>query len=176
MADALLPLFAMAAGVLLLAGLAKLRSPAAAQAALASFGLPPSAALARAIGAAEAGIGALCLILPGGAGALALAAAYLALTLATGARWSRGEREAPCGCFGDASSSIHLGHVGLNAALALVAAVSVLAPPAGLASALAASPAAGLALVAGVGCSVYLALTLLTLFPDSWRAYGGGDG
>jgi hypothetical protein len=49
--EALLPLLATAAGVMVLAGVAKLRSPGSAQEALSTFGLPPSAELARGVGA-----------------------------------------------------------------------------------------------------------------------------
>lgn len=174
MADALLPPFAVAAGLMLFAGLAKLRSPGAAQAALSAFGLPAGLMFARGIGAAEAAVGALCLVAPGRPAAIALAAAYPALAAATGVRLARGQRQAPCGCFGNASATLHLGHLVLNLAFAAVAAAAVLAPPTSLAEMLGRGPAA-LALVAGVGCSIYLALSLLALFPDAWRAYGGED-
>jgi Methylamine utilisation protein MauE len=173
MADALLPPLAAAAGLMLLAGLAKLRSPGPAQAALSAFGLPAGPMLARGIGAAEATVGALCLLAPGRPATIALAAAYLALGAATGVRLARGERQAPCGCFGN-SAALHLGHLLLNLAFAAVAAAAFLAPPTSLAQMLGRGPAA-LVLVAGVGCSIYLALALLALFPDAWRAFGGED-
>jgi uncharacterized membrane protein YphA (DoxX/SURF4 family) len=164
----------MAAGVMLFAGLTKLRSPGAAQQSLGAFGLPPSPALARSVGATEAGIGGLCLFAPGEIARIALATAYLGLAVATGVRWLEGERESPCGCFGDASSRTHLGHVFLNLVFAAVGVTAVLVPPTGVVKILGEGPAA-LALLAGIGCSVYLTVVLLTLFPDSWRAYGAGE-
>jgi uncharacterized membrane protein YphA (DoxX/SURF4 family) len=166
--------FATAAGLMLFAGLAKLRSPAPARQALAAFGLPATGALARGIGAAEVGLGALCLLAPGRTAAIALAAVYLALTAITGVRLRRGERSTPCGCFGEESAEIHLGHAVLNLAFAVLAGASALAPPAGLPEMLGRGPAS-IVLFAGIGCSIYLAVALLTLLPGAWRAYGGED-
>lgn len=174
MAEGLVAPFATAAGLMLFAGLAKLRSPDPARQALAALGLPADAALARVAGAAEAGLGALCLIAAGRPAAIALAVAYLALAATTGARLLRGERQAPCGCFGDASAGIHPGHAVLNLFFAAVAGASALAPPPSLVEMLGRGPAA-LALVAGIGCSTYLAVALLTLLPGAWRAYGDED-
>jgi hypothetical protein len=172
MADALLPPFALAAGVMLLAGVAKLRAPAATQRALAGLGLPPARSLASAIGAAEASIGSICLLAPFVVARIALAAAYLGLAGVTAARRLGGDREAPCGCFGDASRSTHLGHVVANLLFAAIAAAATAIAPIGLPEALADGPA-GFVLLAGIVCSVYLAVAILALLPESWRAYGG---
>lgn len=175
MSEVLAPLVGIAAGLMLLAGLAKLRSPASAAEALGAFGLPASTALARGLGAIEACLGALCLIAPSRIGLAALAGAYLVLAVALGARRQRGERAAPCGCFGETSAPVHLGHLALNLACAALAAAAVPEPPLGLTRVLG-EGAAGLALLAGIGCSVYLILALLTLLPDSWRAYDANHG
>ena len=174
MAEALLPAYAMAAGVLLFAGLAKLRSPGPAQLALGSFALPPRRSLARALGGAEALIGGVCLVAPGTVVRLALAAVYVALGGGTAARWLRGERQVPCGCFGDVSASLHAGHVAVNLCFAAVAAMALLIPPEPLPEAVGHGPA-GAALLAGIGCAVYLCVSFLALFPDAWHAFGGDD-
>jgi hypothetical protein len=174
MADALLPAFAMAAGVLLFAGLAKLRSPAPAQLALGSFALPPKRSLARAVGGAEALIGGACLVAPAAPARLALAAAYVALAGGSTALWLRGDRRVPCGCFGDAEAWVHTGHVALNLCFAAVAAIALLIPPVPLPEAVVHAPA-GPVLIAGIACAVYLCLAFLSLFADAWHAFGGED-
>jgi uncharacterized membrane protein YphA (DoxX/SURF4 family) len=173
--EALLPLLAMAAGVMLLAGVAKLRSPASTEEALGAFGLPQSAALARGVGTIEACIGGLCLIAPGPLAPGALALAYLTLAAAGGVHWLRGGRQAPCGCFGDSSAPIHLGHLALNIVCALVALAAAAQPPPVLRAILGQGLPA-VVLLAGIGGSVYLIYALLTLLPDSWQAAGAGRG
>jgi Methylamine utilisation protein MauE len=173
--EALLPLLAIAAGVMLLAGLAKLRSPASAQEAISAFGLPPSLTLVRALGGTEVCIGALCLVAPGPIALIALASAYLVFAAAIGARWLRGERQVPCGCFGDSSVPTHLGHLAMNLVCAAVALAALVKPPPSLTTTFGYGLPA-LTLLVGIGCSVYLIFALLTLLPDSWRAYSAGQG
>jgi len=173
--EVLLPLLAIAAGVMFLAGVAKLRSPASAQEAMSGFGLPPSLTLARGLGAIEVWIGGLCLIAPGRMALTALVSAYLVFAFVLGARWLRGERQAPCGCFGDSSVPTHLGHLAMNLVCAAVALAAVVKPPPSLTTIFGYGLPA-LALLVGIGCSVYLIFALLTLLPDSWRAYNAGQG
>jgi methylamine utilization protein MauE len=176
---ALLPLLAIAAGLLLAAGAAKLRAPAKTQEALGALGLPSRAWLARALGGMEAGVGAAVLVVPGRDATAALASLYLMLTIVVAAAWLRGERDVPCGCFGGSDASADPGHLGVNLACLGVAAAALVLPPASLTEALTGGPLlAAIALSAGVACAVYLLLALLSLLPDSWRAYQAarGDG
>jgi hypothetical protein len=173
--EVLAPLVGIAAGLMLVAGVAKLRSPASALEALDALGLPASTALARGVGVIEACLGAVCLIAPGHIGLAALAGAYLVLAVAVSAGRLHGERQAPCGCFGEASTPAQLGHLALNLTCATLAAAAALEPPQSLARILGEGLPA-LALLAGIGCSVYLTLALLTLLPESWRAYNAGRG
>lgn len=171
MSNALLPLLAIAAGLLVVAGVAKLRSPASMQEALGNLALPPRAWLARTIGAIEVGLGAATLLLPGWAATAALAGAYLLFSAVIGATRLRGQSDAPCGCFGEPATGSNLGHLGLNLACAAVAGAALVSPPPHLTTLAAGEAAPALALVAGTACSVYLIHALLTLLPDSWRAF-----
>ena len=172
MRDALLPLLAIAAGLLLAAGISKLRAPEGTRAALRAFGLPARAGFARAVGAVEICVGAAALTLPGAASAAALALIYLVLAVAVAVAWRRGEPDVPCGCLGESDAPAGLGHLCVNLACLGVAASAVARPPHGLAETLANRPsAAAAALLAGVACAVYLLFALLSLLPESWRAY-----
>jgi len=171
----LAPLVGIAAGLMLVAGVAKLRAPASAFEALAGVGLPASIALAGGVGAIETCLGAVCLIFPSPIGLGTLAGAYLLLAVALSAQWKRGERQAPCGCFGESSAPAHRGHLALNLSCAALAGAAALGPPPGLAWTMG-QGLPSLALAGGVACSVYLIVVGLTLLPDSWRTYQGGQG
>ena len=98
MADVLTAPLAVAALVLIVAGVAKLRAPAPAAAALRELGLPAAALAIRAFAAGEIALGVWALAAPTSVAAIALACCYaafavLALLLAS--------RRAACGCFGE---------------------------------------------------------------------------
>ena len=102
MADVLTAPFAVAALVLVVAGVAKLRAPAPAAAALRELGLPTAALAVRALRGFEIALGVWALATPTSVAAIALACCYaafagLALLLAS--------RRAACGCFGEARLS-----------------------------------------------------------------------
>lgn len=179
MRDALLPLLAIAAGLLLAAGASKLRAPAGTREALRTLGLPPRAWLARVVGGIEVCVGAAALILPGRLTAAALACAYVALSVVVALAWRRGEPDVPCGCLGESDAPAGPGHLCLNLACLGVAATALALPPRSLAETLGSSPSpTAVVLAAGVACAVYLLFALLSLLPDSWRAHrrARGDG
>jgi len=164
--------FATVAGVLALAGLAKLRSPLSARRALAVAGLTSGKALARGIGTAELALAAVCLIAPGRATALALALAFLAFA-AFLVRVMRAEAESvPCGCFGDDSLPVTRAHVGFDLIAAAVAAAAAIVPPVPLTEAGAGGVELAVLLI-GVGCCVYLCYLIFTLLPSTWASYEG---
>ena len=98
MQDVLTAPLAVAALVLVVAGVAKLRAPAPAVAALRELGLPAAAPAIRAFAVGEIALGIWALATPTSIAAIALACCYaafagLALLLAS--------RRAACGCFGE---------------------------------------------------------------------------
>ncbi len=166
---ALWPAYMMVAGVLALAGLAKLRSPKTAAKTLAGMGLPGPAGAARALGAGELALAGACIAAPGRAPALLLATAYLAFAPAV-LRLRAARAGGGCGCFGEASAPAGLWHFGLNACAAAVALAAVASPPPGWAAA-SEHPGELAVAVLGVAAAVALAKLAFTAFPAAWGAY-----
>ena len=182
---ALAPALAVIAGLLALAGAAKLRAPLPSRVALQGIGLPHSRTVVGAIGVSELSLGIWVALRPGPLNAALLAVAYLSFAavvvamIRTNARRAVGtERDVqgagaaiPCGCFGAGSLVPGRGHVALNLLAASVAAAAVASPPPAPERWLAADPLAGAVALAAVGCSVWLALVVFTLVPDTWKAW-----
>lgn len=120
------------AGVLAVAGVAKLRAPRSTAATFATLGLPVPAALARAVPVGELGLAALLVLAPaaGGAGCLALLAAFSAILVAP----LRAGRQVSCGCFGAVGAApvtrVELVRNGLLGLLAVAALAGPLRPAA----------------------------------------------
>src|SRR5579871_1193327 len=93
------PLVSVPAAVLVVAGVAKLRSPGAAVEALRAAGLTAGRVRARAVGAAEALAGAAVLAVPSRPTLVLAALLYAALTVFA-VRLLRSGPVASCGCFG----------------------------------------------------------------------------
>ena len=164
---ALAPAFAAAAALILVAGLAKLNAPAAAALALGRVGLPGSTGFVRLVGTLEVALGTACLLSPGPVSAALLGAAYVsfAFVVARLARLDAGS--VPCGCFGAGSFTATRAHAGLNLGAAAVAAACAFDPPPGPLDWFA-DPLAGVAAVAALACSTWLAYVIFTLVPSIW--------
>jgi hypothetical protein len=157
----------MAAALVCVAAVAKLREPAGAVRALVALGLPARASLSRALGAVELAAGIAVLVAPGRATVAVLGALYVAFAGAGAALLGRG---VGCGCFGfggDAPEQpVSVAHVLLSGALALVCAAGVLWPPHGLTWAVARP-----VLAIGVAGCTYAALLAYTQLPTAWGAW-----
>jgi hypothetical protein len=163
------PLTAIAAGLLALAGLAKLLGAGAdpLRDALAELRLPGWTA--RPLGALELGLAAVVLVRPEPLALGLMAALFAAFAAVSAVRLARGER-AGCGClWGD--ERLDPVHVGVDAALALVAGLAALDPPPALASRLGNAPLAGLPLLLALGCGVYCLTLVLRHLSDALGAY-----
>ena len=157
-------LVAVAAGLLVPAGIAKLRAPAVAREALGAPAAVGDTAI-RALGAGELLLAAGVLLVGGPIVVGALALTYLGFTVVAARQRSRGES---CGCFGvEADAPTSIGHVLLDGAVVViaVAAVAVGAP-----SLLALTAADGSLLsvpfLLGVVVATACAQLLLTALPD----------
>lgn len=128
--DPLTAVSAVAALLLIAAGVAKLRDPAATRDALALTRLPDSAAVVRSLGAGEVALGTAALAVGGPVALGALAAAYAAFAVFADRQRRAGSS---CGCFGVEEAPLTVMHV-LVDGLAAVAAggAAVLAPTAAL--------------------------------------------
>jgi hypothetical protein len=153
--------FAIAALVVAIAGMAKLRAPATAAAALVTLGLPGARKLVRLAALAELALAGWCVASPGRWGAVALAAAYAGFT-AVAALLAR--RRASCGCFGG-DAVVSAIHMVLSPLLGLIcAAAAVWTPTAVLA-------AGSVPLVLGVAGAAYAIVLAYTELPAAWSAW-----
>jgi len=169
------PILAVAAGVLVVSGAAKLRRPVAAAEALAAVGLPGGVAAVRGLALAEIVVGLACLIDPVPAAAAALALLYLALAAFVVRAWRLPEPLASCGCMGgDRDPPPHPLHAAINVVLAGAGVLAVLAPAAGVGSLAADAPLLALPLLAGLACGVALVRAALETLPAVALAYTPG--
>jgi hypothetical protein len=119
-----------AAVLLIVAGLAKIRTPAPAAAMIAAL-LPRArrtAWIARGAGVVEVAIGVAALAAGTRLAMAALALCYLVLT-AVAVRLATGPQRVPCGCFGAADATAGRAQVLLDAACLAVALGGALRPP-----------------------------------------------
>src|SRR5436305_2111477 len=129
MSAALLPAFAVVALLLAAAGVAKLVSPHAAQAAISVAGVRVPLAAVRVLGGAELVLAATALAKPGAAAAAGVAAAYAAFSLFTSRLLRVSGGSADCGCFGGAGSEASALHLTLNVIAFVVCGLAALFPP-----------------------------------------------
>ena len=165
MTEALTAPVAAGALVLCVAGLAKLRSPAVAAAALAAVGASLGAWTVRAFALAELGVGVWCVVAPTVPALAALACLYtsfsaLAVLLA--------RRRLACGCFGDDGGPASIVHSILSLALAIVALAAVASPPQSLFTA---SFATATVLAIGAAGAAYAIVLAYTQLPRAWTAW-----
>jgi methylamine utilization protein MauE len=166
----LLPGFWVACALLIIAGAAKLRSPAAAVGALRTAGLRTPAVGVRLLGAAEIAIGAFAVARPSVASAATVAVLYAGFALFV-LRLLHSRDPAPCGCFGAAGPEVSRMHPGLNVAACAVATASALAPPPGIGWVLRQDPLLALSLAVGMAGAAFAAFLAFTALPAAWRAY-----
>jgi uncharacterized membrane protein YphA (DoxX/SURF4 family) len=168
------PLVSVLAAVLVVAGLGKLRVPAAAADAMRAAGLPSGAVSARLVGTAEVGVGALALVAPSRPSLGALAAVYTLLAWFAVRLLRRPEPVASCGCFGADAPPSRL-HAGFDLTAAAAAALFALNPPAGVPELAARAPLAGVGLVAGTCACAYAVSLALRHLPQAATAYSAGQ-
>jgi hypothetical protein len=167
--DALAPLLAALAGLIALAGLAKLRSPLPAAFALDSIGVPVGERGVRVVGACELALGVLVLADPSPLSAALLALAYGVFALVIARLAGANSGAVPCGCFGEGSFTATRTHAWFDLGAAAIAAAAAPAPPPGPADWFG-DPLQGIAACAAVACSVWLAYVAFTLLPATWGA------
>jgi hypothetical protein len=109
------------AALLVIAAIAKLRTPGPTASLLRRLRLPAAPAAVRVLGVGELTVAAVALV--GGWAMLPLAVAYLAFTVvAVTVRW-RAPRQS-CGCFGSSDAPVTFGHVAVTAIVTAGAAVA----------------------------------------------------
>jgi Methylamine utilisation protein MauE len=164
------PLVSVPAAVLVVAGVAKLRSPAAAGEALRAAGLPSGSVPARVVGAAEAAAGAAVLAAPSRPALVLAAALYAALAWFAMRLLRPAAEAASCGCFGADAPPSRV-HVLFDAGAALLLAAAALAPPPGIPALAGRAPLAGAGLVVACATAAYAVTLVLAHLPAAAAAY-----
>jgi hypothetical protein len=154
---------AIAALVVGIAGVAKLRAPATAAGALMTLGVPGGQRLVRALAASEVLMAGWCLGWPGRWPAVALALAYGGFA---GVAVALARRRAACGCFGGAGEGpVSAVHMWLSAALGAVCLAAAVRPAARVQS---------VTVAIGVAGAAYAIVLAYTELPAAWRAWSAG--
>jgi hypothetical protein len=159
-----LPFF-LAAALLLLGGLAKIRRPAVASRALAAARLPSRWWAVRGLGLVEMVAGTWALLAPATPPALAVAVLYGAFAVFLTSLIARRVPAASCGCVGASEAPPSLLHVALDliaAASALLVATSTI-PSVG--AYLGAQPLFGVPLAVGMATAGYAAYAAIAFLP-----------
>jgi methylamine utilization protein MauE len=153
--QALTPPFLVAALVLCVAGVAKLRAPRRAM---------------RALAVGEVALGAACLVHPTRPLALAMSVVYMSFAaVAVVLR----RRRLACGCFGENDFPVSLAHVIASELLGSLALAAAIAGPRGLGWLAGRSPAAAAVLLIGVAGAAYAAVLVYTAAPRAWATWSG---
>jgi hypothetical protein len=164
-ADVLTAPLAVAALVLIVAGVAKLRVPAPAARALRELDVPAGEPAIRVFAAAEVALGVWALVSPGAVAAIGLACCYgvfsmLAVLLA--------RRRAACGCFGESDFPASRLQALISGVLAAACAAAAIWPPHGLLD----RPAGqAVVLAIGIAGSAYAMVLAYTQLPAAWSAW-----
>jgi methylamine utilization protein MauE len=160
--EALTGPFAVAALVVIVAGVAKLRSPKPAARALEEIGWNAGQTFTRSIAFIELALGGWCVAQPSRANAVALAVLYGVFGVVS-ARLVR--RRAACGCFGERETPAWAGQVALSLALAAVGAAAALQTPG--------TALEHPVLIVGIGGAAYATVLAYTALPAAWTAWSG---
>jgi hypothetical protein len=123
--------FLAASGLLVLAGVPKLKDPMPLVRALRSARLPASRGLVRALAVVEVVVGVSAVVHPGRLTGTAVSASYLVFTAFVALTLRRGGVLGSCGCFGRPDTPPTVVHLAVTAAFAAAAGALVMAPPAG---------------------------------------------
>jgi hypothetical protein len=171
MTAALTPPFAVAALVLCIAGVAKLRAPDGAVRALNAVSLPGSAPFVRVGAAAEVAIGAWALIAPSAISAGLVALLYVVFC---GLSLLLARRNAECGCFGETGAPASALQSLLSGTLGIVAAAAAVAGVKGIGWILGSTGATiGFIAALGIAGAAYGAVLVYTALPQAWAAWSG---
>jgi methylamine utilization protein MauE len=173
--DVLAPVFFLAAGLLVLAGAAKILRPDPTAQALLDAGLPGTLAEARAVGTVEVVVGVWASLAPAAGGTIALGGLYLLFAGYLGFLLVARPDAGSCGCAGSTAVPPSRLHLVLN----LVASAT------GLAYATTEAPSAGawitglgwaaVPIVLGLVVAGWLAVVSVTAAPAAFRAWTPDD-
>jgi methylamine utilization protein MauE len=170
MAEALTPPLLVAAAVLLLAGAAKLRSPAAAAHALRTLGVPARGGLVRALAVAELALALLVMLAPSRPATGAIACLYAVFALIT---LLLARQRASCGCFGEAGPPASSAQSLISLLFSAVAWLATASSAHGLPWVLGRPLGSAVVVVLGAGAAAFGAVVAYTEVPSAWAAWSG---
>lgn len=153
MSAALAPLFVVAALVLCVAGVMKLRSPTRRM---------------RALGVGEVALGVACAVHPTPPLAVALAVVYTSFAAVAVVLM---RRRAACGCFGENDFPVSLAHVIASELLGLLALAAALAGPRALGWVLGQPAPTAVVLLIAIAGAAYATVLIYTLAPRAFAAW-----
>lgn len=171
MSQALTAPFLLAAAVLWVAGVAKLRSPDAAAHALRTLGIPVDGAAVRVLAVAEVGLATWSALAPGTAAGLTMAGTYGVFALVS---LRLAQARHACGCFGEAEAPATLGQALLSATLGTACLLGAFAAVRGMPWVLTRPAPSAVVLVAGIAGATYAAVLVYTQLPRAWSAWSTG--
>ncbi len=171
MPAALTPPLDLAAIVLCIAGVAKLRAPAGAVRALAVLGGPASASLVRLFAFFELGLGLWCLLAAGRVAAALLACVYAGFGAIS---YLLARRRESCGCFGEREAPASAAQSALSACLSLTGLCAAIWPAHHVTWLLERAMPGAIVAVLGITGAAYAAVVVYTELPHAWSAWTPG--
>jgi hypothetical protein len=171
LAGVLLPAFAVAAALVVIAGAAKIVAPERAVDSLRAAGASIPASGVRALGTMEAALGTAAALEPSALTAVGLGLAYAGFCLFLVRLMTSGNRNLDCGCFGGSGAEATGAHVALNAAALAVCVAAAISPPASFTSLIEGGTLSGITATIGIAACVYAAYLMFTAWPKAWNAY-----
>lgn len=166
---ALIGLLHLGAGLLAVAGTAKLAAPSGTTQVLSAADLPASPVVVRVLGLTELVVGVATILVGGWMFPAVVALFYAGFSGFVAVRLRAGDT-AGCGCFGAATSPLTPGHLVFNAAATVGAVFFVAAPAPSLSTVLADQPWAGIPYLLLVALGVALSVAVLTVLPATRAA------
>ena len=165
------PLFLLAAGLLVVAGLGKVWRPRPTAQALYAAGLPGSEPAVRALGASEIVVGLAALFAPAPWNALLVAAAYTVFAGFVSFLLIARPASASCGCAGSRETPPSWLHVGMNLTAAAVAVSAAVVGTASLPETVSELGVAALPAAIGLVAAGWLAAVVVGEVPGASRAW-----
>lgn len=171
MSGILAPLLYIAAGFLLISGIAKFRRPTPTSSALRNAGFPSSVVVVRLIGAAEFAVGTLCLASPSRLLSFALGTLYLSFAAFLVYLLQVKPEAQSCGCMGSREVPPSRLHIGLNLFAGVVGFSAGFFHTLSLLSLIRAEPAVAPALLFGCLGLGYFFWVAINDLPSAWASY-----
>ena len=171
----LAPVFFLAAGLLVLAGAAKILRPDPTAQALLDAGLPGTLAAARVVGTVEVTVGAWASLAPAAGGAIVLGGLYLVFAGYLGFLLAARPDAGSCGCAGSTAVPPSRLHLALNLGASATGFAYATTEAPGVGSWIVSLGWAAVPVVFGLVVAGWLAVVAVTAAPTAFRAWTPDD-